>query len=199
MNDKLEKIIFPSNNRVDDTSFKCDEIGLYSVSVVKDAKSTTYFICEEILKFGTNSKKLTIMDGTGGIGGNTISFCFAFKKVISYEINKDRCNILKNNMLNYTFDNYEIFNDNSLNNLNKNIDVYFFDPPWGGPDYKNIPKIKLKLGELSMKDIVMKIKKINKKAFVAFKLPFNYDMDEFYNWTIKILSIRNTKIILVLP
>tara|TARA_B110000977_G_C10931567_1_gene437300 strand:+ start:205 stop:810 length:606 start_codon:yes stop_codon:yes gene_type:complete len=199
MNDKLEKIVFPSNNRIDETCFKFDDIGLYSVSVVKDAKLTTYFICDEIAKFNKNSKDLTIMDGTGGIGGNTISFCFAFKKVLSYEIDEERCNILKLNLSNYKFNNYNSYNMNSLENLDENIDVYFFDPPWGGPEYKNEKKLKLKLGSLSLKNIVIKIKKININVFIGFKLPYNYDIDEFSNWDIKIFYIRNTQIVLVLP
>tara|TARA_B100000768_G_scaffold148241_1_gene142107 strand:- start:3712 stop:4317 length:606 start_codon:yes stop_codon:yes gene_type:complete len=199
MNDKLDKIVFPSNNRIEDTCFKFDDIGLYSVSVVKDAKLTTYFISDEILKFKKNSKNLTIMDGTGGIGGNTISFCFAFKKVLSYEINEERYNMLKLNLSNYKFTNYNSYNKNSLKNLDKNIDVYFFDPPWGGPEYKNENKLRLKLDGLSLKNIIIKIKKINNNVFIGFKLPYNYDIDEFSNWDIKILNIRNTQIVLVLP
>jgi 16S rRNA G966 N2-methylase RsmD len=196
---KLEKMVFPLNNRIENTLFKFDKIGLYSVSVVKDAKSTTYFMCEEISKFKKLSKYLTIMDGTGGLGGNTISFCFAFEKVLSYEINSSRCEMLKSNLSNYKFTNCKVFNKNSLDNLNKNIDIYFFDPPWGGPTYKNEDNIKLELNNYSMKDIVIKIKKLNENAFVSFKLPYNYDMNEFSDWTIKKLSIRNTLIVLVLP
>ena len=64
---------------------------------------------------------------------------------------------------------------------------------------KNENKLRLKLDGLSLKNIIIKIKKINNNVFIGFKLPYNYDIDEFSNWDIKILNIRNTQIVLVLP
>ena len=48
MDNNIEKVIFPKNNRVDICKFYYDDIGLYSISIVKDAKSTTMFITSEL-------------------------------------------------------------------------------------------------------------------------------------------------------
>lgn len=205
MNDKyirdsrIGRNIFPQHNKKENVVFKYDAIGLYSVSHVKDANIATQFICDEIKKLNKNPKQLTIMDGTGGLGGNTISFCDVFKKVISFEIDEKRCEMLKSNMNNYKFNNYIIHNINSLDNITKDIDVYFFDPPWGGPEYKNEVNLRLTLGNNSLKNIIIDIFKVNTDALIGFKLPFNYDISEFDNWTIKQINIKNIKIVLIFP
>ena len=123
MDNNIEKVIFPKNNRVDICKFYYDDIGLYSISIVKDAKSTTMFITSELYNLKKNSKYMTIMDGTGGLGGNSISFCFAFKQVLVYEINSDRFSYLKKNMANYKFNNYQLFNLDNKSLLNIIIDI----------------------------------------------------------------------------
>ena len=199
MDNNIEKVIFPKNNRVDICKFYYDDIGLYSISIVKDAKSTTMFITSELYNLKKNSKYMTIMDGTGGLGGNSISFCFAFKQVLVYEINSDRFSYLKKNMANYKFNNYQLFNNNCLKNLNSNIDIYFFDPPWGGPDYKNEEVIRLNLDNKSLLNIIIDIKKINSDSFICFKLPYNYDLSEFSEYKYKIHKIRHSMIVLIFP
>ena len=157
MNENIERIIFPKKNRHDICNFYYDDVGLYSISIVRDAKNTTEFFLNEIYKLKKNTKIMTIMDGTGGLGGNSISFCFAFKKVKVFEIDKDRFNMLTKNMNNYKFDNYTLSNNNCLNYFNINIDIYFFDPPWGGPEYKNQDNLRLTLGKFTLLEIIEKI------------------------------------------
>ena len=199
MNNNIEKVIFPKNNRVDICKFYYDDIGLYSISIVKDAKSTTMFLTSELYNLKKSSKQMIIMDGTGGLGGNSISFCFAFKKVLIYEINKERFNYLKKNISNYKFSNYKVSNKNCLQYFSPEIDIYFFDPPWGGPDYKNEKTIRLKLDGKSMLDIVKATKKCNSNSFVSFKLPYNYDLTEFSEYNFKTHKIRNSIIVLIFP
>lgn len=200
MNENLEKIIFPKNNRRENTNFYYDDVGLYSISIVKDAKATTQFIVLELHKRNINPKKLTIMEGTGGLGGNAISFCFAFKEVLIYEIDKDRFDMLNKNINNYIFSNYKLYHKSCLDDLETNIsDLYFFDPPWGGPEYKNEKNIRLKLGNISLLEITKKINKINDKSFIIFKLPYNYDLSEFNEYTLTTIEIRNCIILLIFP
>lgn len=198
MNDNIERIIFPTNNRTESCKFSYDDIGLYSISIVKDAKETTLFIVSELYKLNKNPKQMTMMDATGGLGGNTISFCFAFKNVLSYEIEKFRFDMLSKNLSNYKFNNYRVYNNNCLENLNKEVDIYFFDPPWGGPEYKNVEKIRLKLDNKTLNQIIKDIRNIRKNAIISFKLPYNYDIEEFNKYKIKKYNIRNSLIILIL-
>ena len=199
MTENIERVIFPHNNRHDSCNFFYDDVGLYSISIVRDAKATTQFFIGEMYKLKKHTKNMTIMDGTGGLGGNAISFCFAFKKVNVFEIDKDRFTMLSKNISNYKFDNYYLYNQNCLVNLNSKIDIYFFDPPWGGPEYKNTEKLRLKLGDNTLLEIVENIRNIRKDTFISFKLPFNYDLKEFIKYKLKKLQIRNSLIILIFP
>tara|TARA_B110000858_G_C17723917_1_gene436659 strand:- start:432 stop:1031 length:600 start_codon:yes stop_codon:yes gene_type:complete len=199
MTENIERVIFPHNNRHDSCNFFYDDVGLYSISIVRDAKATTQFFIGEMYKLKKHTKNMTIMDGTGGLGGNAISFCFAFKKVNVFEIDKDRFTMLSKNISNYKFDNYSLHNHNCLVNLNSKIDIYFFDPPWGGPEYKNTEKLRLKLGDNTLLEIVENIRNIRKDTFISFKLPFNYDLKEFIKYKLKTFQIRNSLIILIFP
>lgn len=199
MTENIERVIFPHNNRHDNCNFFYDDVGLYSISIVRDAKATTQFFVGEMYKLKKHTKTMTIMDGTGGLGGNAISFCFAFKNVSVFEIDQDRFKMLQKNMSNYKFDNFSLYNKNCLNYFNPKIDIYFFDPPWGGPEYKNEEKLRLKLGDKTLLEIVEDIRKIRKDTFISFKLPFNYDLTEFIKFRLKKLQIRNSLIILIFP
>ena len=69
--------------------------------------------------------------------------------------------------------------------------MYFFDPPWGGPDYKNEATIRLKLSDKSLLDIVKAAKKFNSNSFVSFKLPYNYDLTEFSEFNYKVFLAKD--------
>ena len=164
---------------------KYDEEGLWSITLPEDANK----ICEVIeTELGTNN--ITIFDGTGGIGGNTISFCKKFKKVITCELDKERCMILNHNISLYMMDNIEIINGDCTEYLWKNADVYFYDPPWGGPNYKLNKKLRLKLGKKHLSEIIRE-DKLN-----IFKLPSNYDLSEFKQ-NYKLIKLKNYILIII--
>jgi hypothetical protein len=74
--------------------------------------------------------------------------------------------------------------------LRKKTDAYFFDPPWGGPDYKLKESISIKLSNKSLYEIVKIIRKYN-NGLIFFKLPFNYNMSEFNEFNYNVNKIRN--------
>ena len=122
--------IFPSS--YNNSLLKYDEEGLWSISLPKDADEISLFI------YGITGFNITIFDGTAGIGGNVISFSRYFKKVVGVEIDTDRFNILKNNIDIFKINNVKLINGDCNDYFNDNYSVYFFDPPWGGKEYKNI-------------------------------------------------------------
>ena len=75
--------------------------------------------------------------------------------------------------------------------------MYFFDPPWGGPDYKFKTNISLKLSNMSLINIVKLIKNKNNNAIICFKLPFNYNFNEFKNMKFYKKKIKNMIILLI--
>jgi 16S rRNA G966 N2-methylase RsmD len=166
---------------------KMDIEGEYSLTHKDEADKISNIIKE---KFGD----IVIFDGTGGAGGNTISFGINFSKVISCEINPNRYNILKENIKTFNL-NIETYNDDFMNNLNRNYDLIFIDPPWGGPNYKYEKKVNIKINNLNLNKITNIIKAKNK--IVVWKLPFNYDLDEFSDFNYEIHSIKNYNIIII--
>lgn len=186
MNQNVINKIFPDT--INKESLKYDNEGLWSISLPDEADLITNIIKMNIGKLNNH---MTIFDGTAGLGGNTISFAKYFKNVISCELNAERFELLLNNINIYKLSNVELINDDCIKYLNLNYDAYFFDPPWGGPEYKTNNKIQLKLSNLTLEQIINKIKNTNKTSPIFIKLPINYKMNEFYNFTYKIDKIRN--------
>lgn len=160
--------------------------GLYSISKHNDA----FWITENILDFlknkGLNSFNLNIIDGTAGIGGNTISFAKFFAKIYAIEINNVHFNVLNNNLNSLSILNVDTYFDNFLNIINDlNIrkiksNIFFFDPPWGGKNYKNFKYFNLKIGKLPVYNII-NILYEKKFKYVILKGPYNLNLSPIFN------------------
>lgn len=183
---KIFPKIYNNNNLL-----QYDDVGLWSITLPNEAD----IISNIIYNFIGYS---TIFDGTAGIGGNTISFSNYFKKVIAIENNINRFNILKNNINIIKLNNVKIYNDNCLNKLNYYCNGFFFDPPWGGPNYKLEKNLRLKLDNTSLYDIIINIKKKNKLIPIFFKLPKNYDLKEFEDFNYRVDNIKNFLLVSIL-
>ena len=72
-------------------NLKSDNEGSYSLSHKEDAYKLSSILKE---KYGD----INIMDATGGIGGNSISFGTNFTNVITIELNPSRYELLKQNI-----------------------------------------------------------------------------------------------------
>lgn len=168
---------------------KYDDEGLWSLSCPSEADKISKIIFESV-------NNNIIIDCTAGLGGNTISFSKYFKNVISIEINKDRYEMLKENIKNHKLKNITLFNDDCLRYLGFKCDAYFFDPPWGGPDYKYKESINITLGDYSLYDVIKIIRTYNNNL-IFFKLPFNYNLNEFIEFNYKINNIRNYLLITI--
>jgi 16S rRNA G966 N2-methylase RsmD len=179
-------------------NLKFDKEGLWSISLPNNADLISRIIINEI---GNG----IILDGMAGIGGNSISFCKYFNKVISVEIDKHRFNLLNNNINLYNFTNISLLNIDVTELFTKKIyidliinicDGYFFDPQWGGKDYKKKKKLKLNICNNTLFNFIEFIRKYNKKKII-FKLPFNYDLTEFSKFNYKKYNIHNYNLIII--
>lgn len=186
---KVKEKIFPNFNNIDLDKLKYDSEGLYSISHPEDAQ----FISDEIKKF-KGTTELDIFEGTAGLGGNIISFAKNFKSVTGVEHNEQRFEILENNMNSYNMDNIKLVKGNCLDHLDINYDVYFFDPPWGGPDYKSYNNLELYIGNKSIPEII-KLLPTNKT--VVLKVPYNYNLNLLKDYDFIIKKLRNILIILI--
>jgi 16S rRNA G966 N2-methylase RsmD len=192
--------LFP---KTDYTKIQFDKEGLYSITEYYQAD----IISELILNNYINKENLSILDGTGGLGGNTISFSKFFKTVTSIELNINRYKMLLNNINIYNIKNINILNEDSIKYMFKNItkyDIFFFDPPWGGPNYKKIKNIRLTLSNYTLEYITnYTLKYITNKLLLSnklliFKLPRNYDFSEFNKFNYKLYKLYKYFLIIIL-
>lgn len=133
-------------------------------------------------------KSITLFDGTACVGGDTISLGSNFGTVIACEINENRYKMLINNLSEYKLYNVIPINDNTLNIYSKInfIDIMYFDPPWGGKDYKKQKSLTLSIGNKTINEIIKDIfeKKIRSDVkMVVLKLPKNYNLKKLYKDT----------------
>ena len=168
------------------SKLKIDKESLYSISLKDDAEKISSLISYNLKKLKLDPSKITITDATAGVGGNTISFAKIFKFVNSIEIDKLRASYLENNLSIYDIKNCKIYNDDCTNAIKLlDYDIIFFDPPWGGRDYKNHHKIRLQLSNIDIEDICNDLLfsgNYKQNPFmVILKLPLNYDVQYIYD------------------
>ena len=191
---KNEKIfydrLFP---RLEKQKYNLLKIDAASISYIT-TPSTAKQICAIIAKYFNESKiKMeSIIDCTACVGGDTIALANIFNEVLSVEIEKSTYNMLENNVNIYNLKNVKLFNDDCLQLLKRieYVQAVYFDPPWGGSEYKSMNKLRLFVGSENIEKIAVDLmcKKYTKKPpkFIIFKLPKNYDMRYFVaNVTIK--------------
>ena len=95
--------------------------------------SQSYQIITIIKKFVDKNK--IIIDANSGMGGDSIFFCKYFKFIYCIEVNLNCIDYLEHNLK--EFSNKEIFNINCVEALKLlNYNCIYFDPPWGGKNYK---------------------------------------------------------------
>lgn len=194
----IKNKLFPSNgnNEVWEKLLIDEEMVSY-ISLPNDADNISNIIESYCIKNNVDTSNLIITDATAGVGGNTISFSKTFKYVNSIEMDVNRCKYLENNISVYSINNCSIYCENCVNLIYKlNHDIVFFDPPWGGKDYREKPELRLELSNTSIESICCNL--LNEKytsyvpKIITLKLPKNYDLKYFYD----IIKKDNVNIVL---
>jgi hypothetical protein len=146
---------------------------------------------EQISKIILNETKdlniQTIIDCTANIGCDSILFrlLYPYSDITSIELNKNTFNLLTQNMDNICpiVGKYV----KSINTLNKNCldivfqqyaDIFYFDPPWEGVDYKNQKLYNLTLSGYDMGVIINNLLNVYNSLFIV-KLPYNLDFAKY--------------------
>lgn len=196
--------LFPYlDNKILLNKLKIDEDSIYYISIRDHANKITNIIIYHLSLINLTSDDCIITDATAGVGGNTLSFAPMFKKVYAIEIDNLRSNYLKNNINVYNFTNVHVIND-SCNKILPKItdnDVVFIDPPWGGRNYKKYTNLKLMLSNIPLETICLDIFTNTNVKLVVLKLPFNYDLVNFYsklkNYTIYLYDLYKMLVLVV--
>jgi 16S rRNA G966 N2-methylase RsmD len=196
---KLKKKIFPLTDNYEKLQF--DQEGLWSITHPGKADTISELIKKHYLaKNYILSENIFIVDATAGLGGNLISFSNFFGIVLGIEIDKNRFEMLQNNINQYNINNITLINDNCIEFLKSDIksNIVFFDPPWGGPDYKFNPDVKITIDDKSLSNIVNLLE--FKTKLICIKLPLNYNMEYLIN-KIKLpifdYKLKNMRLIMI--
>lgn len=219
--ENLKKKIFPHTSIENVKKLMIDKESLNYITFASDAFYITKIICENLSSFPApvniaidpwnrmtseqKVKNLVMTDMTAGVGGNVYSFAKYFKYVNAIEINPIVYSCLKNNISVYNLDNINCYNDNSTKLLIENDDIgqdiIFFDPPWGGKDYKYQLDLKLKFGLYSIENICRLLLNRPSNKMIVLKLPNNYDykyfIDELNMYTIERYQLHKFTILVV--
>ena len=139
----------------------------------------------------------------GGLGNQM--FQYAFGKNISNITNRklilDLSFLNKRDLgpdfvyRNYDLDIFNLKNVSIVNQYNDDYDLIFLDPPWGGPNYKLETSISLSLSNITLKDLTKKLRILGK--IIVYKLPFNYNLNDFSEHNYEKYNIKNYLIIII--
>ena len=154
---------------------RLSEQGKYSATAQRFSKQ----ICQRIQEnYYSNISNAVITDACAGNGGDTIVFSKKFKHVNSIEKDLNEFEYLKGNVKFLKLKNVTLINNSCLK-TSLEQDIIYFDPPWGGPNYKNHNVVDLFLDGQNINDIVLQL--INKCTvkLIVLKVPHNFGLKEF--------------------
>ena len=166
---------FPPTDKAD--KLQISNIGKYSIIKPDVAELVSQLI---ISYFPKSYKKLVITDACGNMGGATINFAYHFATIQTVEIVPIHCNMLKNNINQYPYAKKKtrVFCADYMNLIDQlEQDVVFFDPPWGGTDYKDNKHLNLFLNQVNMADIINYL--LDRTKLVIMRVPRNFNFATF--------------------
>ncbi|XP_072323849.1 trimethylguanosine synthase [Scyliorhinus torazame] len=155
-----------------DEGVKLDQEGWFSVTPEK--------IAEHIANRVMQSFQCDIVvDAFCGVGGNSIQFALAGKRVIAVDIDPVKIDLAQNNARVYgVSEQIEfILGDFMMLASDLKADAVFLSPPWGGPDYVNAKIFDLKtMMSLDSFEIFALAQKITPN--IIYFLPRNADIEQ---------------------
>ncbi|XP_020374885.1 trimethylguanosine synthase isoform X2 [Rhincodon typus] len=155
-----------------DEGIKLDQEGWFSVTPEKIAEH----IANRVMQ---SSHCDIIVDAFCGVGGNSIQFALAGKRVIAVDIDPVKIDLAQNNARVYgVSEQIEfILGDFILLASDLKADAVFLSPPWGGPDYVNAKIFDLKtMMSLDGCEIFALSQKISPN--IIYFLPRNADVEQ---------------------
>jgi len=181
--------IFPRRD-IEYTKLRLTEEGSYSITRRRDGEHIINIMSTTVGKL----KEKSITDATACVGGDTINFALNFREVHSIEYSKDNFDALSNNIMVYGLDNVHLYFGDCMKIYNWASDVLYIDPPWGGPNYRNLESVELFLGstriDVWLEDI---LSGPYRPSFVFLKVPSNYNSTPL-QFLPNVKSVRNFRI-----
>lgn len=149
-----------------------DQEALYSTT----DQLTADKISKDLLRILPETAVVT--DATACIGGSAYSLSRVFHRVHAIEIDDTRFHYLQQNMKVLQTSNVECHHGDALKICQHLAqDLIFLDPPWGGPEYKTLPRVSLQLAGKDLSDVCIELSAYAK--YIAVKVPVNFDEHTF--------------------
>lgn len=136
-------------------------------------------------RIGGFEKFTNIIDATANVGVDSIHFAAnTDADITAVELEKPEFDALTENIKLFGYNDrikphhasiYDVINPKD------SVDMIYFDPPWGGSDYRDTgpDSLMLKLDNNPISDIVNRIAKYNISKYIAIKVPNNFAFTEF--------------------
>lgn len=180
--------LFMQSSQIKYNKLRISNIGLYSI-----ARPDMSLYISNIIKtdIGTN---ITITDALANVGGMTLRFASIFNKVIACEIIPLHCDILTNNLKIYSLNkkvDIKCGDYMKIMNIIQKQDVIFFDPPWGGVDYKKAKYISLGINNINIVCIINNV--LTKAKYIYLLTPYNYNLQDLVELNNEYTVIRLDK------
>jgi 16S rRNA G966 N2-methylase RsmD len=172
------------------------DVGIYSITRKYESNVIFKTVLSVLQRNKLKVNTLTITDGTSGNGADVITFAKYFKRVNAVELDKVHCDVIKHNVEVYNFTKKVKFvcpNDYVKQAFKLKQDVIFLDPPWTGPGYKTIKKLRLYLGKQDIIELINKLMTKKKCKFLFMKCPLNVDLTDLHSYKTKIVRNRKDK------
>lgn len=201
-NEKLN-YLFPKLKSGQDQIAHEDD-GLRYVTYASTAATIANHIYYKVLKFHGENSKISVIDCTAGLGGDTIGFAQhkGYDHVYALELDKKRYDCLCENVNLYELEEkVECVNQNSFTWIEKNdlskkdsFVLLCIDPPWGGDNYKDTKVISdlylfdENLKKVSIFEIIKKVINFRTVDIILLKLPTNFNtfyirkLTKSYDW-----------------
>ena len=161
-----------------------DAQGLYSTTEYEIAQSMTGILVNAcVLHTGHRACSSDIVDGTAGIGGNSISFANLFRAVNAFELDYGRWMLLHKNIgrlglgsaVSCVHGNFLTYQEVGLF---RDTRVFFLDPPWGGLSYKRKAQLRLHLSGVPLHEVVNRMLS-DDASICGLKVPYNFALGHF--------------------
>jgi len=174
----------------------------YSASPMKASEMMVTDIIQSLNEQGFDGKNISFLDGTANCGADSINSVFISAnlhrpfQVFAIELNELNHRALKENITLFGCDpNITAIHADTVKWLsdyseNKIFDCMYFDPPWGGKNYKAMEKVTLELGGINIwslcKEIMDRsVRQNGKLRLITIKGPPNWNMNDAVLATIK--------------
>ena len=179
------KRLFPRHRGAD---LRCDYEGLYSLTPQHESITMAEIladVCWQVLR--KPASRTCILDGTAGLGGNTIGFSRIFGHVQALEVDAKRFLLLQHNMsvlgLLAGGHRVECQRGSVLRvSLRPALPVVFLDPPWGGYAYRRAKQLDLCIDRTPLHALLASWAAQRRRArptVVGLKLPTNFALQNF--------------------